>query len=55
MTKPVSRRPVFAEDDFHPCAGHVGFMVDRVALGQIFPVSIIPPMFHFHPFIIGAI
>jgi hypothetical protein len=33
----LTRRPV-----------SVGFVVDRVALGQVFPLSIIPPMSHAH-------
>jgi len=53
-TQAVSRRPVIAEADFDARAGHVGFMVDRVSLGQISPFSIILPMFHIHPFITDA-
>jgi hypothetical protein len=45
---------------FAPRAAHVGFVVDKVALGQIFlrilrssPVNIIPPLFHIHSYIWG--
>lgn len=55
MTQAVSRRPVIAEADFDTRAGHVGFMVDRVSMGQSSPVSIIPPVFHIHLLITDAI
>jgi hypothetical protein len=49
----VSRRLLTTEDGFAPRAVHVGFVVDKVALGQVFlPVlllyaaSIIPPLLH---------
>jgi hypothetical protein len=39
---------------FYPGSGHVGFVVDKVALGQVsprvlrfFPVSFIPPVLHY--------
>jgi 3,4-dihydroxy-2-butanone 4-phosphate synthase len=49
MTQAVCRRPVIAKADFDTRAGHVEFMVDRVSMGHISPVIIIPPMFHIHP------
>jgi hypothetical protein len=43
---------------FNPRPVHMGFLVDRVVLGQVFlqilqssHVRIIPPMFHFHSFL----
>jgi hypothetical protein len=50
MAQAVSRRPLTWEAGFAPESIHVGFVVDRVVLGQVFlrvlrisPVSIIPP------------
>jgi hypothetical protein len=37
MAQAVSRRPLTAEVRVHPRSVHVGFMVDKVALGQVFP------------------
>jgi hypothetical protein len=34
IAQAVSRRPVTA---FNPWSDHVGFVVDKVALGQVFP------------------
>jgi hypothetical protein len=50
MAQAVSRRPVIGKAGFVPWSVHVGFMVDTVALGQVYlrvlrfsPVNIIPP------------
>jgi branched-subunit amino acid transport protein len=50
MAQAVNRWPLTAETRVH-----VGFVVDKVALGQVFlrvlpfsPASIIPPLFHSH-------
>jgi hypothetical protein len=52
MAQVVSRRPLTAEARVCPGSIHVGFVVDKVALGQVFlqvlrfsPVNIIPPSF----------
>jgi len=52
MAQAVSRRPLTAEAWFAPGSVHVGFVVGKVALGQVFspsssvfPVNIIPPWF----------
>ena len=51
MVQAVSRRPLTAKAPEHPSPIRVEFVVDKVALGQVFlrvlrffPVSIIPPM-----------
>jgi hypothetical protein len=53
MAQAVSRRPLTSEAGFDPGLVHVGFVVDKVALGQGFPrvlrfspVSFIPPVLH---------
>jgi hypothetical protein len=50
MAQVVSRQPLTAEARLRAWSNHVGFMVDKVALGQVSlrvlrvcPVSIIPP------------
>jgi hypothetical protein len=50
MAQAVSRRLLTLEAGFAPGSVHVGFMVDKVALGHVFllvlrfsPVNIIPP------------
>jgi hypothetical protein len=50
MAQVVSRRPAPRRPGFTPGSIRVGFVVDKVALGQVFlrgprfsPVSIIPP------------
>jgi hypothetical protein len=50
MSQVVSRRPLTAEARLAPGSIHVGLVVDKVALGQVFlrvlrfsPVNIIPP------------
>jgi hypothetical protein len=50
MAQAVSRQPLTAEARVRAWSIHVGFMVDKVALGQVFirvlrvsPVSIISP------------
>jgi hypothetical protein len=50
MAQVVSRRPLTAEPGFAPGSIHVGLVVNKVALGQVFlrvlrfsPVNIIPP------------
>ena len=50
MAQAVSRRPLTAD----PGSVHVGFVVDKVTLGQVFPlvlrffpVNFIPPVFHY--------
>jgi hypothetical protein len=54
MAQAVSRRPLTAEARFDFGSVHVGFVVDKVALGQVFPrvlrcspVSLIPPVLHY--------
>jgi hypothetical protein len=51
MAQAVSRRPSTAEG---PGSVHVGFVVDKMALGQVFlrvlrfsPVNFIPPVLHY--------
>jgi hypothetical protein len=53
MAQAVSRWPLTAEAGFAPGSIHVGFVVDKVALGQVFlrvlrfsPANIIPPLLH---------
>jgi hypothetical protein len=53
VAQAVSRRPLTAEARVRPESVHVGFVVDKVALGQVFPrvlrfspVNLIPPMLH---------
>jgi hypothetical protein len=48
MAQAVSRRPPTAEAQFDPGSVHVGFVVDEVALGQVFPpsTSVFPCQFH---------
>jgi hypothetical protein len=50
----ISRRPPTVEVGFDPGSVHVGFLVDKVALGQAFPrvlqfssVNSIPPVLHY--------
>jgi branched-subunit amino acid transport protein len=50
MAQAVSRRPLTAEAGFAPRSIYVGFVVDKMVLGQVFlrvlrfsPVTIIPP------------
>jgi hypothetical protein len=50
MVQVVSRRPLTAEAQVRAWSIHVGFVVDKMALGQVFlrvlrfsPVNIIPP------------
>jgi hypothetical protein len=58
MTQAVSRRPLTAPAQVRAWVNPVGFVVDKVALGQVFlqvlqfsPVSIIPPWApHFRKF-----
>jgi hypothetical protein len=52
MAPAVSRRPLIAEFRVRAQSIHVGFVVDKVAPGQVFlrvllfyPVNIIPPSF----------
>jgi hypothetical protein len=54
MTQAVSRRPPTAEARFDSGSVHVGFVVDKVELGQVFPrvfrfspVDFIPPVLHY--------
>jgi hypothetical protein len=54
MAQAVSRRPRNAGTGFVPRSVHVGFVVDKVALVQVFPrvlqlspVSFIPPVLHY--------
>jgi hypothetical protein len=54
MAQAVSRRPLTAEARFDPGSVHVGFMVDKVALGQVFlwvlrfsSVNFIPPVLYY--------
>ena len=48
MAQAVSRRPLKAEARFDPGSIHVGFVVDKVALGQVFSpsTSVFPCRFH---------
>jgi hypothetical protein len=53
MAQAVSRRPLTAEARVRSRA-NVGFVVDKVALGQVFPrvlrfspVNLIPPVLHY--------
>jgi hypothetical protein len=54
MAQAVSRRPLTAEAWVRSRVSHVGFVVDKVAVGQVFPrvlrfspVSfILPPVLH---------
>jgi len=56
MSQTVSHQPLSAEAELNCRAVHMGFVVHKVALGQIFippgtlilPVSIIPPMLYMH-------
>jgi hypothetical protein len=54
MAQAVSRRPLNAEARVRSMVCHVRFVVDKVALGQVFPrvlrfspVSFIPPVLHY--------
>jgi hypothetical protein len=54
MAQAVSRRPRTADAKFDPRTVHVGFVVDKAALGQVFPrvlrffpVNFIPPVLHY--------
>jgi hypothetical protein len=54
MALAVSRRPLTAEAGFDAGSVHVGFVVDKVALGQVSPrvlrfspVNFIPPVLHY--------
>jgi hypothetical protein len=54
MAQAVSHRPLTAEARFDPGSVHVGFVVDKVALGQVFPrvlwfspVNFISPVLHY--------
>jgi hypothetical protein len=54
MAQAVSRRPLPRRPGFDPGSVHVGFVVDNVALGQVFPrvlrfcpVNFIPPVLHY--------
>jgi hypothetical protein len=54
MAQAVSRRPPTAEAPFDPKLVHVGFVVDKVALRQVFsriirffPVNFIPSVLHY--------
>jgi hypothetical protein len=53
MAQAVSRRPLTRWPGFDPVSVHVRFVVDKVALGQVFlrvlrfsPVNLIPPVLH---------
>jgi hypothetical protein len=53
MVQAVSRRPLTAEARFDTGSVHVKFLVEKVALGQVFlrvlpfsPVNLIPPVLH---------
>jgi hypothetical protein len=49
MAQAVSRRPLTAGPGFDPRPVHVGFVVDKVALGQVFPrVLRFSPSISFH-------
>jgi hypothetical protein len=54
MVQAVSRWPLTTEARVDPGSVHVGFVVDKVALGQVFPrvlrfspVNSIPPVLHY--------
>jgi hypothetical protein len=54
MAQVVSRRPLIAEVRVRSWVRHVGFVVDKVALGQVYPrvlrfspVNFIPPVLHY--------
>jgi hypothetical protein len=54
MTQAVSHRPLTAEARFDTGLVHLEFVVDKVALGQVFspvfrfsPVNFIPPLLHY--------
>jgi hypothetical protein len=54
MSQAVSRRPLTAESRVDPGSVHVGFVVDKVVLGQVVlrvlrfsTVSFIPPVLHY--------
>jgi hypothetical protein len=54
MAQAVSRRSPTAEARVDPGSVHVGFVVDKVALGQVYPgvlrfspVNFIPPVLHY--------
>jgi hypothetical protein len=54
MVQAVSRRSLTADPGFDPWSVHVGFVVGKVVLGQVFPrvlrfslVSFIPPVLHY--------
>jgi hypothetical protein len=54
MAQAVSRRPLTAEARVRSRFSHVGFVVDKVALGQVSPrvfrfspVNFIPPVLHY--------
>jgi hypothetical protein len=49
MAQAVSRRPPTARPGFEPGSLHVGFVVDKVTLEQVFPpsTSVFPCHFHF--------
>jgi hypothetical protein len=62
IAQAVSRRLLTAETRFAPRSVHVGFVVEKVALGKIFlpvfrffPVSIIPPLLHIYSCIIWGL
>jgi hypothetical protein len=50
----MDQREKTGQEEKNPGSVHVGFVVDKVALGQVFsrvlrfsPVSFIPPVFHY--------
>jgi hypothetical protein len=54
MAQAVSRRPLTVETRVQSRSVHLGFVVDKEALGQVFPrvllfspVSFIPPVLHY--------
>jgi hypothetical protein len=54
IAQAVSGRPPTAEAGCDPRSVHVGFVVNKVALGQVFPrvlrfspVNLIPPVLHY--------
>jgi hypothetical protein len=54
MAQAVSRRPLTSEARVRSRSVHAGFVVDKVALGQVFPrglqffpVNVIPPVLHY--------
>jgi hypothetical protein len=58
MTNTASRRPLTAEAQFRSQVSPVGFMVNKVVLGQVslrvlqsYPVIIIPTLLHICAFI----